>query len=51
LKVRTIRRKYWFSTPEEKAATGAWWDRGEPEPYGPTLERQPDGQILATDVP
>jgi hypothetical protein len=47
LMVRSIRRKYWFSTPEEKAMTGTWWQRGPAEPFGLTLQRQESGRIVA----
>jgi lipase maturation factor 1 len=35
--VRTIRWRYWFTTPAEKRATGAWWRREEIGPYCPAV--------------
>lgn len=33
--VRAIKWQYWFTTPAEKRATGAWWRREELGPYAP----------------
>jgi hypothetical protein len=33
--VRTVLWQYWFSTPAEKRATGAWWRRQELGPFPP----------------
>jgi len=35
--VRSIRWQYWFTTPAEKRATGAWWRRSEIGPYCPAV--------------
>jgi hypothetical protein len=35
--VRTIRWQYWFTTPAEKRATGAWWRRQEIGEYAPSV--------------
>jgi hypothetical protein len=35
--VRTIKWRYWFTTPAEKRATGAWWRREEIGPYAPAV--------------
>ena len=35
--VRTIKWQYWFTTPAEKRATGAWWRRQEIGPYAPPV--------------
>jgi lipase maturation factor 1 len=43
--VRTVRYQYWFTTPEERRATGNWWKRRELGAYAPTLERDEAGQI------
>jgi hypothetical protein len=44
-KVRTVLWRYWFSTREEKAARGVWWDREELGEFAPALERKGDGTI------
>lgn len=36
--VRVVKARYRFSDAATKKATGAWWVRGETEPYGPVLE-------------
>jgi hypothetical protein len=48
-RIRIVRRRYWFSTPGERAETGAWWQRSNPEPYGPTLERRADGEVAVAE--
>jgi hypothetical protein len=35
--VRAVKWRYWFSTPAERRATGAWWQREEIGPYGPDV--------------
>jgi hypothetical protein len=35
--VRAIKWQYWFTTPAEKRATGAWWRREEIGPYAPPV--------------
>ncbi|HZR07984.1 MAG TPA: lipase maturation factor family protein [Myxococcales bacterium] len=35
--VRAVKWQYWFTTPEEKRATGAWWRREERGLYAPEL--------------
>jgi hypothetical protein len=35
--VRVIKWQYWFTTPAERRATGAWWRRKEIGEYTPTL--------------
>src|SRR2546427_3625454 len=35
--VRAVKWQYWFTTPEEKRATGAWWKREELGLYAPEL--------------
>jgi uncharacterized membrane protein YphA (DoxX/SURF4 family) len=46
-RVRVVRWKYWFSTPEEKKASGVYWDRVRAGSYGPVLEREADGRVVA----
>jgi hypothetical protein len=43
--VRTVLWQYWFTTPEVKRRTGAWWERHEMGSYAPGVERGPDGQV------
>ncbi|HUB05473.1 MAG TPA: lipase maturation factor family protein, partial [Myxococcales bacterium] len=38
-KVRAVLSRYWFSTPAERRATGAYWDRAPKGSYAPSLER------------
>ncbi len=38
--VRAVRWQYWFTTPEEKRATGAYWKREELGLYAPTLHKE-----------
>lgn len=35
--VRAVKWQYWFTSPEEKRATGAWWKREERGLYAPEL--------------
>jgi hypothetical protein len=35
--VRTVKWQYWFTTPAEKRATGAWWRRQEIGEYAPPV--------------
>jgi hypothetical protein len=35
--VRAVKWRYWFTTPAEKRATGAWWNREELGLYAPQL--------------
>ncbi len=41
--VRTVLWQYWFSTPAQKQAQGAWWQRKLLGAYAPTLVRTPAG--------
>ncbi|HEX9578553.1 MAG TPA: lipase maturation factor family protein, partial [Myxococcales bacterium] len=41
--MRAVRWQYWFTTPEEKRRTGAWWKRQEMGLYAPVLQRTPGG--------
>lgn len=45
LQVRVVKWQYWFTTREEKAATGAWWTRKELGLYFPPLGRGADGTV------
>ena len=49
--VRAVLWQYWFTTPEEKHATGMWWRRDQLGLYAPTLEREADGRIQVLQWP
>jgi hypothetical protein len=49
--IRAVLWQYWFTTIEEKSATGMWWRRQLLGLYAPTLEREPDGQIKVIEWP
>lgn len=49
--VRAVLWQYWFTTPEEKRATGMWWRREQLGIYAPTLEREADGRIVVLEWP
>ena len=43
--VRAVSYQYWFTDPETKRRTGAWWRRELLGEYAPPLERKDDGTI------
>jgi hypothetical protein len=43
--LRIVLWQYWFTTPAERRATGAWWRREPRGEYAPALEQQ-DGHVL-----
>ena len=45
--VRAVLWQYWFTDPDTKRRTGAWWRRDLVGTYAPPLERAPDGTIGA----
>jgi hypothetical protein len=49
--VRAVLWRYWFTTREQKHATGDWWTRELLGLYAPTLEREPDGRVGIVAVP
>lgn len=49
--LRAVLWQYWFTTPEEKRATGMWWRREQLGIYAPTLEREADGRIVVLEWP
>ena len=49
--VRAVLWQYWFTTPEERRATGMWWRREQLGLYAPTLEREADGRIVVLQWP
>jgi hypothetical protein len=48
--VRAVRWQYWFTTPEQRRATGAWWRRELLGLYAPVLRRTEQG-FEAVEVP
>ena len=49
--IRAVLWQYWFTTPEEKRATGMWWRREQLGLYAPTLEREDGGRIVVLQWP
>lgn len=49
--IRTVLWQYWFTTMSEKRTQGLWWRRQFVGLYAPTLERDPDGRIVAVEWP
>jgi len=49
--VRAVLWQYWFTSMAEKRATGNWWRRQWLGLYAPVLEREPDGTIVAIEMP
>jgi hypothetical protein len=43
--VRAVLWQYWFTDREERRATGRWWRRQLLGPWGPGVERLPDGSL------
>lgn len=48
--VRAVLYQYWFTDPETKARTGAWWRREVRGLYAPPLARSADG-IIGPEAP
>jgi hypothetical protein len=46
--VRTVRWQYWFTSPEAKRKTGAWWTRKYLGEFAGVVTRQPDGRVVFT---
>ena len=49
--LRAVLWQYWFTTLEEKRATGVWWKRKLIGLYAPVLERLPDGKLGVVQYP
>jgi hypothetical protein len=49
--LRAVLWQYWFTTLEEKRATGMWWKRKLIGLYAPVLERLPDGKLGVVQYP
>ncbi len=43
--IRVVLWQYWFSSREEKARSGVWWDRKFIGQYAPTAVRAEDGSV------
>ena len=50
-RIRAVLWQYWFTTLQQKRATGMWWRREFLGLYAPTLERKTDGQVHVIDWP
>jgi hypothetical protein len=49
--VRAVLWQYWFTTSEEKRATGNWWRRQFLGIYAPEFTRTLDGRIAIVQIP
>jgi hypothetical protein len=49
--VRAVEWQYWFTTMQQKRATGEWWRREYRGLYAPELELGADGKAIALDWP
>jgi hypothetical protein len=49
--VRAVLWQYWFTTREEKRATGNWWRREYLGLYAPVLTKTPEGRIAVVQYP
>ena len=49
--VRAVLWQYWFTSMQEKHATGNWWRREPLGLYAPTLEQEADGSIQVIEWP
>jgi lipase maturation factor 1 len=49
--VRAVLWQYWFTSMQEKHATGNWWRRNYLGIYAPVLTHQPDGQPAVVQWP
>jgi lipase maturation factor 1 len=49
--IRAVLWQYWFTTLQEKHATGNWWRRAYAGLYGPEITLAPDGRIGVIQLP
>lgn len=49
--VRTVVWQYWFTDLATRRATGLWWQRQFQGLFAPTLEREPNGEIVIVESP
>jgi hypothetical protein len=47
--VRAVVSQYWFTTRQQRAATGNWWRRESRGIYAPTAVTMPDGSVRIED--
>jgi hypothetical protein len=51
IEVRAVMWQYWFTDLATKRREGIWWRRKMLGLYAPTLEREPNGKIVALETP
>ena len=51
IEVRAVLYQYWFTSIQEKRASGLWWKRKFLGLYAPTLARDAGGKIIAIELP
>jgi lipase maturation factor len=49
--VRAVIWQYWFTDLHTKRREGLWWRRELRGLYAPVLEREPDGRVVALEMP
>jgi hypothetical protein len=49
--VRTVVWQYWFTDLATRRSTGLWWQRQFQGLFAPTLEREPNGEIMVVESP
>jgi hypothetical protein len=49
--VRAVLWQYWFTSMEEKRATGNWWKRQYLGTYAPTLTQNENGKLMVLEWP
>jgi hypothetical protein len=49
--IRAVLWQYWFSDWKDRREQGLWWRRERIGLYAPTLEREPDGNIVVLEWP
>jgi hypothetical protein len=49
--IRAVLWQYWFTTLQQKHATGMWWRREFLGLYAPTIERKTGGQVNVVEWP
>ena len=49
--VRAVLWQYWFTSMEQKHATGDWWTRKLLGAYAPVLERDAQGGVTIVTMP
>ncbi|HZU41853.1 MAG TPA: lipase maturation factor family protein [Terriglobales bacterium] len=49
--IRAVLWQYWFTSMQEKRATGNWWTRKYLGLYAPTLQLDPSGKFIVVEWP